>query len=67
MLASRYLLAEGERTVYVAFMGTKVRRDLITNAAVIQELLWKEHRFSIEVRIPQLATHIRICCKEEES
>lgn len=48
----RYLVAEGESTVYVALMGTKVKRDLVTNAAILQELLWKEHRLSIEARIP---------------
>ena len=38
----RYLLAEGEDTLYVAFMGTKVKGDLITNARIYQELLWGE-------------------------
>lgn len=48
----RYLVAEGESAVYVALMGTKVRRDLATNAAILQELLWEEHRLSAEARPP---------------
>lgn len=36
-IGGRYLLAEDEDTIYVAFMGTKQRRDLVVNAAVLQE------------------------------
>ena len=36
------MLAEDEDTLYVAFMGTKQRRDLVANAAVLQVLLWPE-------------------------
>eukprot|EP00884_Botryococcus_braunii_P014665 jgi/Botrbrau1/2319/Bobra.39_1s0008.1 len=38
----RYLLAEGEGRMYVAFMGTKQRRDLVTNANILQEPVWPE-------------------------
>jgi hypothetical protein len=45
----RFLVAEGETSVFVAFMGTKRREDIITNSAVYQELLWKEQRFRLQV------------------
>ena len=45
----RYLVAEGEATTYVAFMGTKSAWDLLTNAAILQQQLWPEHRFSKQV------------------
>jgi len=35
-------MGEDESTVYVAFMGTKQRRDLVANAAVLQVLLWPD-------------------------
>ena len=38
----RYMLAEDEDTLYIAFMGTKQRRDLVANAAVLQVLFWPE-------------------------
>lgn len=38
----RYLIAEGEGRMYVAFMGTKQRRDLVTNANILQEPVWPE-------------------------
>lgn len=38
----RYLLADDSDTLYVSFMGTKQRRDLVTNAAVLQEPLWPD-------------------------
>ena len=41
----RYLLAEGEDSIFVAFMGTKLKGDLITNARVYQELLWGDQHF----------------------
>ena len=34
------MLADDKDTLYVSFMGTKQRRDLVTNAAVLQEPLW---------------------------
>ena len=36
------MLAEDDETLYVAFMGTKQRRDLVANAAVLQVLFWPE-------------------------
>lgn len=36
----RVLIAEGEGALYVAFMGTKQRRDLLTNANAMQTPLW---------------------------
>lgn len=36
------MLAEDQDTIYVAFMGTKQRRDLVTNAAILQVLLWPD-------------------------
>lgn len=38
----RYLIAEGEGRLYVAFMGTKQRRDLVANANILQEPVWPE-------------------------
>ena len=38
----RYLIGEDKRTIYLSFMGTKQRRDLVTNAAVLQEPVWQE-------------------------
>ena len=38
----RYLVADDKDTLYVSFMGTKQRRDLVTNAAVLQEPLWPD-------------------------
>ena len=42
--ACRYLVAEApaSNTIFVAFMGTKVRRDLAANANVIHEPVWPE-------------------------
>ena len=43
--------------MYVAFMGTKRREDIITNSAVYQELLWKEQRFRLQV-LTGLCNHV---------
>ena len=40
--AGRCLLGEADGALYMAFMGTKQRRDLVTNAQVLQEPLWPE-------------------------
>jgi hypothetical protein len=40
----RFLVAEGPGALYVAFMGTKVRRDLLTNAMVWQEVGGRQGR-----------------------
>ncbi|DBA88587.1 TPA: hypothetical protein ACH3X1_004236 [Trebouxia sp. C0004] len=36
----RYLLAEDNDALYVSFIGTKQRRDIMTNANIMQESLW---------------------------
>ena len=51
----RYLIAEGEEILYVAFMGTKLRSDLITNAKLYQEQLWTESSSFGEVRVNMTA------------
>lgn len=38
----RYLLAEAGDALVVTFMGTKQRRDLLTNANLILEPVWPE-------------------------
>jgi hypothetical protein len=38
----RYSVAEGENKLYVAFMGTKQRRDLVANANILQEPIWPD-------------------------
>ena len=38
----RCLLGEADGALYMAFMGTKQRRDLVTNAQVLQEPIWPE-------------------------
>ena len=35
-------MANDKDTLYISFMGTKQRRDLVTNAAVLQEPLWPD-------------------------
>ena len=40
--AGRCLLGEADGALYMAFMGTKQRRDLVTNAQVLQEPIWPE-------------------------
>ena len=35
-------MAEAEDALYVAFMGTKQRRDLVANAQVMQDPVWPE-------------------------
>ena len=41
-LSDRCLLGEADGALYMAFMGTKQRRDLVTNAQVLQEPIWPE-------------------------
>ena len=40
--SDRCLLGEADGALYMAFMGTKQRRDLVTNAQVLQEPIWPE-------------------------
>ena len=42
ILVARYMLAEDHQTLYVAFIGTKQRRDLVANAAVLQVPFWPD-------------------------
>ncbi len=39
-MLARYLLAEDNDALYVSFIGTKQRRDIMTNANIMQENLW---------------------------
>lgn len=39
---ARYLLAEDNDALYVSFIGTKQRRDIMTNANIMQENLWPD-------------------------
>ncbi|KAK9839062.1 hypothetical protein WJX74_008663 [Apatococcus lobatus] len=39
-VSQRYLLAESDTTLYVAFMGTKQRRDLVANSRLTQRPVW---------------------------
>ena len=41
-VSDRCLLGEADGALYMAFMGTKQRRDLVTNAQVLQEPIWSE-------------------------
>lgn len=46
------MLAEDDDTIYVAFMGTKQRRDLVANAAVLQVPLWPKEKGNSNVISP---------------
>ena len=73
---ARYVLSESKDTLYVAFMGTKQRRDLIANASFIQEPVWpledksdaahaKVLTHFLPGQVPASATSIA-CCKAGE-
>ena len=51
MPVCRYLLATSETAVYVAFMGTKAVRDLLTDVNYVQAKLWPGLKHT--VRTPQ--------------
>lgn len=55
----RYLIAEGEETIYVALMGTKLKSDLITNARVYQQLLWEDQHLE---KVSQSFSHRFLQC-----
>ncbi len=38
----RCIMAEADGALYVAFMGTKQRRDLVANAQVMQDPVWPD-------------------------
>lgn len=42
LVAFRYLLAENKDALYVSFIGTTKRRDIMTNANIMQETLWPD-------------------------
>lgn len=54
----RYLLAESEEALYVAFIGTKQRRDIMTNANIMQQPLWPDSPASSSAQVSSLA-HLR--------
>ena len=54
---SRCLLGEADGALYMAFMGTKQRRDLVTNAQVLQEPIWPEDLFPDHQDVSQVALH----------
>ena len=51
---TRYVLSETKETLYVAFMGTKQRRDLIANASVIQDAVWPQVKGGSHDMIPKV-------------
>lgn len=60
-LVFRYLLAESEEALYVAFIGTKQRRDIMTNANIMQQPLWPDSSPSPSGQVGSLA-HLRSVC-----
>ena len=55
--ACRCLLGEADGALYMAFMGTKQRRDLVTNAQVLQEAVWPEDLVPDSQDASQVAQH----------
>lgn len=41
LILCRYMLGDDEKSLYVAFMGTKHMRDLLSDANFLQEAVWK--------------------------
>ena len=63
---ARYLLAEDRDALYVSFIGTKQRRDIMTNANIMQETLWPDLADDVngaepQVRLPPGTRHSCIC------
>ncbi len=56
-MAGRLLVAEGEDALYVAFMGTKQRRDVLTNADARQVPLWPPSNASSAQVAPNRPAH----------
>ena len=56
--ACRVLVAEGSDALYVAFMGTKQRRDLLTNANAVLVPLWPASGASGDQRKRQVSDHV---------
>lgn len=60
-LACRYLLAESEETLYVAFIGTKQGRDIMTNANIMQQPLWPDLPDAMPAAGPQVSSLAHLC------
>ena len=52
----RYLLAESKDALYAAFIGTKQRRDIMTNANIMQEAMWHDPADVIESMDEQVSS-----------
>ena len=57
----RFLVSEGPDALYVAFMGTKVARDLVTNANVWQEVGSDGVAWPAGSAVPAAAAVLRGC------
>lgn len=60
-LAFRYLLAESEEALYVAFIGTKQGRDIVTNANIMQQPLWPDLPHAMPSAAPQVRSLAHLC------
>ncbi len=58
LLGCRSVIGEADGALYVAFMGTKQRRDLVANAQVIQDPVWPEDAAAFQNSTPQASTSI---------
>lgn len=62
----RYLLGEDRDALYVSFIGTKQRRDIMTNANIMQETLWPDLADDVSSAEPQVrlppGTHYSCMC-----
>ena len=56
--ACRVLVAEGSDALYVAFMGTKQRRDLLTNANAVLMPLW--HTSGVQGQVSLVSSSFRL-------
>lgn len=57
-LAFRYVLAESEEALYVAFIGTKQGRDIVTNANIMQQPLWADLPHAVPSGGPQVSSSL---------
>ena len=53
------MIGEGEGALYVAFMGTKQRRDLVANAQVIQDPVWPEDATALQDSASQVHSSVQ--------
>ena len=63
----RCVMAEAEGALYVVFMGTKQRRDLVANAQVMQDPVWpqaaappQQDSPAAQV-VPPIASYVELC------